>query len=197
MTQVSHDDETDFELPFGEGEMSVLVRQDVVPPSGKTLKHSADAEVLLALATRLQVEEVADLSFQALLTPLDKACLLATGKVKGRLRQLCGVTLEPLWTDIEQSFTLEFQPAERVAKYMVPEDDFDTDLPEAMQNGEADVGEAITQVFAMEVPAYPRAPGVSFEGYGQSEAEIEAEDKRPSPFAALAGLKSSLEDNGE
>ncbi|MDG1690736.1 MAG: DUF177 domain-containing protein [Alphaproteobacteria bacterium] len=195
MTELPQDDE--FELPFGEGEMSHLVRQDGVPPSGKTVKHAAEDDVLAALATRLQVEEVAELAFEALLTPLDKSCLVATGQVRGKVRQICGVTLEPVWTQIEQTFTLEFQPAERVAKYSVPEDDFDTDLPEAMHNGEADVGEAITQIFAMEVPAYPRAPGAAFAGYGQSEAEIVAEDKRPSPFAALAGLKSNLADDGE
>ncbi|MBT5157810.1 MAG: DUF177 domain-containing protein [Rhodobiaceae bacterium] len=197
MTKLPDDNEIDFELPFGEAEMSLLVRQDGVPPSGKTVKHTADAETLIAMAARLQVEAVADLSFQALLTPLDKSCLVATGKLTAKLRQLCGVTLEPLWTEIEQSFTIEFQPAERVAQYMVPEDDFDTDLPEAMHNGEADIGEAVTQILAMEVPAYPRAPGVSFDGYGQSEDEMAAEDKRPSPFAGLADLKSKLESDGD
>ena len=65
------------------------------------------------------------------------------------MRQICGVTLEPLWTDIEQNFSTEFQPQELVAKYIVPEDDFDTELPEAMQNGQADIGEMVTQLFAM------------------------------------------------
>jgi hypothetical protein len=49
----------------------------------------------------------------------------------------------------------------------------------------------VTQVFAMEIPAYPRADGVEFEGFGQSEAEIEAEDAGQSPFAALSALKAS------
>ena len=107
------------------------------------------------------------------------------------MRQICGVTLEPLWTDIEQNFSTEFQPQELVAKYIVPEDDFDTELPEAMQNGQADIGEMVTQVFAMEIPAYPRVEGAEFGGYGQSEAEIEAEDAKQSPFAALSALKPS------
>jgi hypothetical protein len=41
----------------------------------------------------------------------------------------------------------------------------------------------------MEIPAYPRAEGAEFSGYGQSEAEIEAEDAKQSPFAALSALK--------
>ncbi|MGB1464556.1 MAG: DUF177 domain-containing protein, partial [Parvibaculales bacterium] len=107
------------------------------------------------------------------------------------VRQICGVSLEPLWTEIKQNFSAEFQPQEMVAKYIVPEDDFDTELPEAMQNGQADIGEMVTQVFAMEIPAYPRAEGAQFAGYGQSESEIEAEDAEQSPFAALSALKPS------
>ena len=143
-------EEETLAAPFGEAEMSLLVLLDEVPPNGFEIDHKVEADVLQALAGRFNVEEVADLHFQALLLPLDKQCLQANGTVRGRVRQICGVTLEPLWTDIEQNFSTEFQPQELVAKYIVPEDDFDTELPEAMQNGQADIGEMVTQVFAME-----------------------------------------------
>ena len=184
-------EEETLAAPFGEAEMSLLVLLDEVPPNGFEIDHKVEADVLQALAGRFNVEEVADLHFQVLLLPLDKQCLQANGTVRGRVRQICGVTLEPLWTDIEQNFSTEFQPQELVAKYIVPEDDFDTELPEAMQNGQADIGEMVTQVFAMEIPAYPRVEGAEFGGYGQSEAEIEAEDAEQSPFAALSALKPS------
>ncbi|MDB2656245.1 DUF177 domain-containing protein, partial [Alphaproteobacteria bacterium] len=148
--------------PFGEAEMSLLVLQDEVPPNGREIEHIADSDVLAALATRFKVEEVADLTFEALLTPLASDCLQASGQVSGKVRQLCGVTLEPLWTHIKVDFSTEFQPQELVAKYVVPEDDFGTELPEPMQNGQADIGEMVTQVFAMEIPAYPRAEGAEF-----------------------------------
>lgn len=183
-----------FDAPFGEAEMSLLVLADDVPPSGKNIKHMADDEICSKLAARFNVEELTDFGFEALLTPLDKNCLQATGAVRGRVRQLCGVTLEPVWTDIKQTFSTEFQPVDMVAKYIVPEDDFDTELPEAMRDGQADIGEMVTQVFAMEIPAYPRAEGAEFDGYGQTEAEIEAEDKKQSPFAALAALKDDADE---
>jgi uncharacterized metal-binding protein YceD (DUF177 family) len=185
------DDEETLAAPFGEAEMSLLVLLDEVPPNGLEIDHKPEADVLQALAGRFNVEEVADLQFQALLMPLDKECLQANGTVSGRVRQICGVTLEPIWTEIEQNFSTEFQPQQLVAKYIVPEDDFDTELPEAMQNGQADIGEMVTQVFAMEIPAYPRIDGAEFGGYGQSEAEIESEDAKQSPFAALSALKPS------
>lgn len=184
-------EEEAISAPFGKAEMSLLVLLDEVPPNGFEIDHKPEADVLQALAGRFNVEEVADLHFQALLLPLDKQCLQANGKVSGRVRQICGVTLEPLWTYIEENFSTEFQPQELVSKYIVPEDDFDTELPEAMQNGQVDIGEMVTQLFAMEIPSYPRIEGAEFVGYGQSEAEIEAEDAKQSLFAALSALKAT------
>ena len=184
-------EEETLAAPFGEAEMSLLVLHDEVPPNAREINHKAEGDVLIALASRFNVEEVADLHFQALLMPLDDECLQANGTVRGRVRQICGVSLEPLWTDIEQNFSAEFQPQQLVAQYIVPEDDYDTELPESIRNGQADIGEMVTQVFAMEIPAYPRADGAEFAGYGQSEAEVEAEDAKQSPFAALSALKPS------
>lgn len=183
----------DFETRFGEGEMSHLMRADEVSPSGKNVKLRADATMLAALAQRFGVEEVADLAADILLTPLDKNCLLASGEMRGRVRQLCGVTLEPVWTKVSEKIEAEFQPAHMAAQFIEPEDDMDAEAPEAMQDGTADIGEWVTQLFAMEVPAYPRAPDAAFEGYGQSADEIAAEDKKPSPFAALAALQQDTD----
>ena len=180
----------DFSLPFGEAEMSLLVLHDEVPPSGKTVFHEADADALAALAVRFSVEAVTDLKFDALITPLSRGCLQASGKVSGRVQQICGVTLEPMWTEIDTPFSVEFQPAEMLEVQDPPEDVFDSEVPEPIQNGQADIGEAVTQILAMEVPAYPRKPDAEFAGFGQSVEEIEAEDKAASPFAALAALKS-------
>jgi hypothetical protein len=88
------------------------------------------------------------------------------------VQQICGVTLEPLWTQIDRAFIIEFQPADMVNAADEPEVDYDSEVAEAMQNGQADIGEAVTQIFAMEVPAYPRKADAEFSGYGQSEAEM-------------------------
>lgn len=185
--------EGEFETRFGEGEMSHLERADEVAPSGKSLKLAADADVLEKLATRFGVDEVANLTADILLTPLDKNCLLASGELRGQVRQPCSVSLEPVWTQINQKIEVEFQPAAMAARFEEPEAEIDAEAPEAMQDGEADIGEWLTQLFAMEIPAYPRAPDAEFDGYGQSADEIAEEDKRPSPFAALAALKDNAD----
>ena len=44
------------------------------------------------------------------------------------------------WTDISQSFSVEFQPENMVAN-VIPDDDFETDMPEALHDGAANIGE--------------------------------------------------------
>ena len=76
-------EEETISAPFGEAEMSLLVLLDEVPPNGHENRPQGwEADELQALADRFNVEEVADLHFQALLVPLDKQCLQANGKVK-------------------------------------------------------------------------------------------------------------------
>ena len=56
-------------------------------------------------------------------------------------------------------FFAEFQP-ESIRQSRHSEDDFEMDLPEALQDGAANIGESAIQVFAMEIPAYPRKEGL-------------------------------------
>ena len=76
-------EEDTISAPFGEAEMSLLVLLDEVPPNGFEIDHKPEADVLQALAGRFNVEEVADLHFQALLLPLDKQCLQAMARCAG------------------------------------------------------------------------------------------------------------------
>ena len=69
-----------------------------------------------------------------------------------------------------------------VAKFVIPDDDFETDLPEALQDGAANIGELAIQVFAMEIPAYPRKEGAAFDA---AAASVEPAD---SPFSVLANF---------
>ena len=60
-----------------------------------------------------------------------------------------------------------------------------------MDDGAADLGEVATQIFAMEVPAYPRAPEAQFDDHIDAD---DIDEKPPSPFAALAALKTESDE---
>jgi uncharacterized metal-binding protein YceD (DUF177 family) len=185
------DDET-LNLPaFGAGEFSYVVRAEDVPPNGLRVKFAADAAVCDSLCARLLVDAVKDLSVTAHIVPFGKRGLMANGRVEGSVQQQCGVTLQPIWTSIAIDFTNEFQPADVVEQFVVPEDDFEAEVPDAMDDGAADLGEVATQIFAMEVPAYPRAPEAQFDDHIDAD---DIDEKPPSPFAALAALKTESDE---
>ena len=176
---------------FGACEFSYLVRAEDVPPKGAHIKFEADAKACEKLAVRLNVDDVADLAVEAQMTPFGKRGLMAIGKISGRVLQQCGVTLQPLWTALEVDFTTEFQPRDIVMQYVVPEDDFEAEVPEIIDDGAVDLGEVATQIFAMEVPVYPRAPDAEFDDIIDAD---DVEEEKPSPFAALQALKTTNDD---
>ena len=171
--------------------LDYVVRVEDVPPTGRDASFDLPEEMRKTLTQRFAVKKLDALKVNARLVPLDKQCLHVTGKVQGRVEQICGVTLEPMWTDIAQSFSVEFQPENMVAKFVVPDDDFETDLPEALQDGAANIGELAIQVFAMEIPAYPRKEGAAF------DAAAAGVEKADSPFSVLADFHKASAGNDD
>jgi uncharacterized metal-binding protein YceD (DUF177 family) len=171
--------------------LDYVIRVEDVPPTGRDASFELPEEMRATLTQRFAIKSLDALKVDARLVPLDKECLHVTGKVQGRVEQICGVTLDPMWTDISQSFSAEFQPENMVAKFVVPDDDFETDLPEALHDGAANIGELAIQVFAMEIPAYPRKEGAAFDA---AAAGIEKAD---SPFSVLADFHKTSAGNDD
>ena len=171
--------------------LNYVIRVGDVPPTGRDVSFELPEEMRKTLTQRFAVENLDALKVNARLVPLDKECLHVTGKVQGRVEQICGVTLEPMWTDIAQSFSVEFQPEDMVAKFVIPDDDFETDLPEALQDEAANIGELAIQVFAMEIPAYPRKEGAAF------NAAAAGVEKADSPFSVLADFHKASAGNDD
>ena len=170
--------------------LDYVIRVEDVPPTGRDASFELPEEMRATLTQRFAVENLDALKVDARLVPLDKQCLHVTGKVQGRVEQICGVTLEPMWTEIAQSFSAEFQPESMIGKFVIPDDDFETDLPETLKDGAANIGELAIQVFAMEIPAYPRKEGVVFDTATVSVKEA------GSPFSVLADFhKASASDD--
>ena len=168
---------------------SHLILRDDVPPNGLDVQVEADSDTCAALAERFQVEAVEAVGVQSHIAPFYKAGLRVTGQVQARVQQICGVTLEPIWTQITEDFTVEFQPAEILAKFVIPDDDVETDLPEALQDGQADIGELAMQYLALAIPPWPRRADAQFDTYGDADDDDDAAPA--SPFAVLANLRDT------
>lgn len=175
-----------------------------IPSSGKTVKMVANAEVLKAIAARLEVLEVKSLSAEVRLTLQNGGHTLnITGHFKAEIVQECVVTLQPVPDTLEDDFeawyadhdkAIPFNRAKHNQKAMEEGDEVqileEKDDPEALIGGQVDLGEVVVQFLSLSVNPYPRAEGVTTEGEPEpievtKPTAAASATLRPNPFAAL------------
>jgi uncharacterized metal-binding protein YceD (DUF177 family) len=102
--------------------------------------------------------------------------------------QSCVVTLEPVKTRVERSFTRELiltEAIRQVAKIVdIDLTPVDEDGREEIANLRYDLAAPLLEELVLAIDPYPRAPGVEF------EPPADAADEVTHPFAALKDLKS-------
>ncbi len=151
-------------------------------PISRTLE--ADEAARRRIAGELGLDGLERLEAQAEVSPwLDGARV--RGHLKARVLQTCGVTLEPLESEIDHQFELSLLPVGSPNAPAIPEDgviDPDAeDPPDLMEQDQVDVGALVIEQLALEIDPFPRKPGAVFEGG--------PEESPPSPFAVLKDLK--------
>jgi uncharacterized metal-binding protein YceD (DUF177 family) len=155
---------------------------------------AADPKECAALAERFGLQSIETLSASGHVRqrPGQRWHLSAT--LQARVVQTCVVTLEAVAQGVEDRIVLDFAAAQ-------PKDEPDLDLSAEdaeplPEDGRIDVGEIVAQHLYLALDPFPRAPGAAWPA-GAAEAaqdspaappgrEGPAEERRPSPFAALA-----------
>ena len=152
----------------------------------------------MALATAYDLPAIASLTARFNVVKRGKS-VIVTGDVKGRITQICVVTLDPFESEFDESVEMEYAPEaqvaeawERIAKAEAaggnaPEED----PPDVIVDGRIDLGALTAETLALSLDPYPKKPGVEFEPPA-------APDSTPdeSPFAALARLKKDIGPGG-
>ncbi|MGC6511589.1 MAG: YceD family protein [Parvibaculales bacterium] len=166
-------------------EFSREVELKKIPQNGMRFDETAIQEELTALAARYRLEAVLRFHVEAELSSWRKKGIQAQGKVSATLRQTCVVTLEVFDQQLEENFNTLFLPARMIHD----SDDPDADVPEAMTDGIADIGELAVQVLALGIDPHPRKPDAEFQFQGKAaDAPVEEKDN---PFQALKDLYDS------
>jgi uncharacterized metal-binding protein YceD (DUF177 family) len=127
----------------------------------------------------------------------------AVGRLKARVVQVCVVSLEPLTTTIDAAFERLFVEGagngpdgweggpEDVEIHL---EHGQKDPPDSMTGGLFDLGEAVAEQLALEIPQFPRAEKAVFEGNpaeaGPKEGREGEKTKGDNPFAALEKLRT-------
>jgi len=176
-----------------------------IPSSGKTVKMVADSQYLKPIAERLEISELKNLEAELRLTLQNGGHILnITGHFKADVVQECVSTLQPVETHLEDDFeawyadhskAVSFNRAKHQMKAMEEGDEVqileEKDDPEALIDGQVDLGEVVIQFLSLSVNPYPRAEGVEVEEGEPQPIEIQSSKAaskpslRPNPFAAL------------
>lgn len=164
---------------------SVPVAVDDIPDTGLHKEIAPPDAVRAELAELAAVRTLEGLSAAFDLTRRG-AGVHVTGTVRARVGQTCGVTLEPMESDVEEAVDLTFAPSpegfeappESEGKKRRAADD----APHPLVGGKVDLGAIATEFLILGIDPYPRKPGAQF-------APPPGEKDGPHPFAVLEALK--------
>lgn len=157
-------------------EFSHPITVDRVPRKGSHEVFAADAAECLALAKRFNLPSLTSVKAHLVALPWRGGGLQVKGKIEVELEQTSVISLENFRSI--QKFEIEryFLPPKILVDAV--EDDAD-----AIENGEIDLGEVVSETIGLELDPYPRKPG---EAYDEPDLDsILQDDKKPSPFAKL------------
>ncbi len=158
--------------------LSRLVAVDRLPEGGAHAKVEATPDERAALAQAFKIPAVHALTGEFRIKGSLRRMNVA-GTVRGRVSQVCVVTLEPFEADVAEGVDVDF--TEHLGPEPEGRDEADLDRPDEIVNGKIDLGALTAEFLALGLDPYPRKPGVAFDA-----APADGPD---SPFAALGRLK--------
>lgn len=175
-------------------EFTRLFKVDGLPPKGRTIDLDPEPSELAAVADRLGLVALNGLEGSVKLQPEMGRQYSLRGSIRAEIVQTCVVTGDPLTStvafDIDRTFAEDADPMAGLST-MDDEELTDPDIeePDPIIEGKIDVGEHVIEELALNIPAYPRAPGAVFE----PQQDENSEDNRPeNPFSVLSSLKDKM-----
>jgi uncharacterized metal-binding protein YceD (DUF177 family) len=163
--------------------------EGLIPDKARHEVIEATPEECAALAKRFDLRELSGFRARVNIRRIPGGTTVRVdGDFEAEVVQACVVSLLDVPSEIRASFDSYFTEDD------VPEDeelDFDSDsaaeFPEKIEGGVIDLGELVAQYLSLELPPYPRAPGVSLAAQAQTAGL--GVDAGNSPFRVLEEIK--------
>lgn len=170
---------------------SCTLTVDALSPGGRVFVLKATDEEIKDFTDRFGLLDLSDLSAKIEVKPRKKGGVIAvSGVVRAHIVQSCVITLEPVSQEVEEHFSCLFAPEEKAVDYdaFFSDEQFDPDAepPEAIIDGQIELGAFAAENFALAIPPFPRKEGAVYEG---EEEEVVIEEEKKSPFEKLKALK--------
>lgn len=144
------------------------------------------------LTSFLGVESLDRFSFEYRLEPISKNRFHLTGTISAELTQLCVVSLEPVFEQVEEAVSLECRPQDQLTEVTeddkgLASDELPEDPPVPIIDNKVDLGALAVEILASAINPYPRKKGSEFDW---ADPKVEGNDNASGPFGELAKLKS-------
>ncbi|QMV02330.1 DUF177 domain-containing protein [Devosia sp. D6-9] len=168
--------------------LDASLRIDHLPPEGRDLKLSANAEQRAALTERLRISDLEKLDVSLNVAPF-RGGIRVLGRLQARVVQPCVVSFVPVTQDIDEPIDRVFLPGREKQHAPGAEvfiDMEEEDAPDYFEGPEVDLTELIVETLSLAIDPYPRAPGASVADIAQ-----DPDDEPDSPFSSLKSLRDS------
>ena len=158
-----------------------------IPAQGLQQRKQATEAQRQAIAKALSLRALERLDADYRIEPLPSGRYRVTGTVRARVVQECVVTLDPIESDISETFEVEFWPPNELPEPVAIERELleDDDPPEPIEHNRLAIGRVIYEVLAAALDPYPRKPGATLD----LDEDAAEKAKLVGPFAALAKWK--------
>ncbi|MDX2264517.1 MAG: DUF177 domain-containing protein [Hyphomicrobiales bacterium] len=172
--------------PGGEIPLRRLLDVRSAPAKGLRGAFTATSEERAALSAWFDLADLASLAVNYEIKPLDRGRARLIGRLRAEATQTCVATGEPVPASIDESFDVEFWPADQLGR-AARELDIraeDADPPEPMIDGRIDAGAFAAELLGVSLDPYPRKPGAEF-----APVETPEDAAGANPFAVLASVR--------
>jgi uncharacterized metal-binding protein YceD (DUF177 family) len=153
--------------------LSKLVRANGVPQVGEEVHMIANEQQRTALARLNKLAEVKRLEARLTAKPCGKE-LHVRGAITADVVYTCVRTLEPFSATIIEKVDVMFAPPETGKHHRHVDLSFGDSTPEALIDGQADIGALVQEFFQLALDPYPHKPGANF-----ADNEILSSPARP------------------
>ncbi|HVW72530.1 MAG TPA: DUF177 domain-containing protein [Rhizomicrobium sp.] len=158
--------------------------------AGDAVTITADADQRAAIARWAGIVALGSLEAKIAISKLGASRFALAYRLTADVVQACVVTLEPVESRMNHSFTRELHFIGPVRHKPVEDDsgpelilDSEEEGPEEIESLHYDLAGPLLEEFVLSLEPYPRRPGVEF------STQTGEQEKPESPFAVLKGLK--------
>jgi uncharacterized metal-binding protein YceD (DUF177 family) len=159
-----------------------------LPREGASLDIAAAPAERAALAQRFGLLSLDRLEAQVALKRLAGDLIRVTAELSADVVQSCVVTLDPVASGVEDSFTLLYGAVEEASELVL---DSEAETVEPLDRETIDIGEAVAQQLSLALDPFPRSPEAPPPDTVEAEAGSEPGEAPESPFGALANWGKS------